>query len=136
MQVNESTDYKFLSIFADKKSHNWFEVIYLGTIYLDVKQSYTEQLLRRAAVDNSWLRRTGSGPSLKEDTIVLTEKGDQYYRSLAIRRNPEEYRTYRYFNREQESSGSMDFGLDKIAPLPRNLQKIDGNSNGPIEGPK
>lgn len=127
MSVPEETDFKFLSIFGDGKSHNWFEIIYLGTIYLNVRQSYTEKLLHRAVVNNGWLKRNNIGPSLKEDTISLTEKGDLYFRAMSIRRKPEEYRLYKYFNRNEESEGLTSFGMDKIAPLPKNLQKIDRN---------
>lgn len=130
MIVSPEVDFKFLSIFADNLEHNWFEIIYLGTIYLNVKQPYTEKLLHRAVIDNSWIMRVGIGPSLKEDKLKLTEKGDQYYRSLAIIRRSDDYRYYRYFNRGEESKGFNSFGLEKFAPLDPRLTKIPQNLNG------
>lgn len=115
-------DWKFLSILGDKLPHTWFEIVYLGTIYLNVPQSYTEKLLHRSVVDNNWVYRLGVGPTLKQDQLLLTTKGDLYYRSLAIRRNPEDYRLYKYFNREQESQGFSSFGMDKIAPLSEGIR--------------
>lgn len=129
MLVPESTDYKFLSIFADNLSHSWVEIIYLGTIYLNVKQSYTEQLLHRAVIGNGWIKRDSTQPSLKQDSLSLTEKGDLYFRYMSIRRNPDDYRLYKYFNREQTSSGFSSFGMDKIAPLSPNLQRINHNGS-------
>lgn len=116
MVVKSEIDWKFLSILTDGKPHTWFEIVYLGTIYLNVSQKYTEKLLFRAVVDNNWVYRLGVGSTLKQDQLMLTMKGDQYYRSLAIRRNPEDYRLYKYFNREQTSDGFSSFGMDKIAP--------------------
>lgn len=123
MVVKEEIDWKFLSIFADNKPHSFFEIVYLGTIYLNVTQKYTERLLHRAVVDNNWVYRLGVGPTLKQDQLKLTSKGDEYYRSLAIRRNPEDYRLYKYFNREQESQGFNSFGLDKIAPTSEGIRE-------------
>lgn len=122
MLVSEDLDWKFLSIFADAKPHSFFEVVYLGTIYLNVHQKYTERLLHRAVVDNNWIYRLGVTTFLQQDQLMLTVKGDSYYRSMAIRRNPEDYRLYKYFNREQESQGFSSFGMDKIAPLSEGIR--------------
>lgn len=128
MIVPEEVDYKFLSVWGDSKPHSYFEVVYLVTMYLDVKQAYTEKLLHRAVIDNNWLMRSGVGPTLKQDNIELTPKGDLYLRSMAIRRGGEE-RYYKYFNRGQESKGFSSYGMDKFAPIPGNLQKLH-SSNG------
>lgn len=117
MLVSESTDYELLSVFADGKPHSYFESVYLSTVHLNVRQAYVEKLLQRAVVGNGWLCRVGVGPSLAQDQLILTHKGDLYYRHMALRRNPEEYRLYKHFNRELTSTGFSSYGLDKIAPV-------------------
>lgn len=114
MNVSSETDFKFLSIFADNLPHSWFEIIYLGTIYLNTKQAKTEKLLYRAVIGNGWIVRVGDAPSLKGDKLKLTAKGDLYYREMAIRRGGE-HRYYKHFNRQQESDGFNSFGLDKFS---------------------
>lgn len=130
MIVSEGVDYSFLSIFADGKPHNYHEIIYLGTIYLNTKQSYTEKLLQRAVVGHNWVCRVGIGPSLAQDQLILTNKGDAYYRFMAIRRNPEEYRLYKHFNRGMTSDGFSSYGLDKIAPTSEGITYPGGPSRG------
>lgn len=123
MQVSETTDFQLLSVFGDKLPHSWFEVIYLATIYLDTTQNKMEKLLQRAVVDNNWIKRSGIAPALKQDTLELTAKGDEYLRYMAIRRQGDP-RYYKYFNRQEESSGFTGFGLDKFAPLDPKLKKL------------
>lgn len=124
----EEEDYRLLSIFADGKPHDWWSTIYIGVHSLKIRQSRFERLLQRAA-EYGWIYRVGLAAVLQDDQLQLGRKGDLYFRDMAIRRTGD-FRYYKYFNREEQSQGFSEFGLDKFAPLPKNLQKIDTNPNG------
>ena len=102
---------RLLTLFADGKSHSFFETCILGSIMLKTNQRKLEQIFKTRLLANGLVRRMHQSWDPRLDFYVLTGKGDDCFRYIqieALRRNKltkdneETQRHYRYFNREVE----------------------------------
>lgn len=129
--------FKFLQIFGDGKSHNWFEVIFLGVQFLKVHQTYFERLfktalsydlIRRVSTPAVELRlREGAnhttgiwiGPSWMDYEYVISPRGDACLREEQIARDGD-VPYYSQFDRTIDGQ----HGLDHFAPLPKGIKPL------------
>jgi len=128
--------FKLLQLFGDRKSHTWFNIIFLGVNHLKVKQSYFEDKIFVKAMQDGLIRRienkytTGTRAYPSKDGIgyaltwkqfdyILTDRGDECLREELLAREESD------FTRNFDRSVSGKYGLDRYAPLPKGLEKID-----------
>lgn len=111
--------FKILQLFADGKSHNWFENIFLGVKYLKVHQDEFESLFKRA-LENGIVCRTYDRAHWKDDNYKITTIGEECFRAEQIMRGGD-YNFYKHYDR----SVSGTYGVDHFAPLPKSLTPMD-----------
>jgi hypothetical protein len=140
MELSRQDRFSLLQLFADGKAHTWWETINLGVRFLKVHQ-YTFEAMLQQAMNDELIRREDSPTSLalrnqkpadgcivaylveKQDwNYILTAKGDKAFREEKIIRDGD---TWFYNNYDRSLDGK--FGVNKYAPLPKNLQRIDDN---------
>ena len=142
--------FKILCLFGDNLEHPWMEVINLGTrLFLDspvngfkTHQAKFEAFFAKAVnnglvdvIDTPEVRRLRdiekpvSGhyttPMIsKEDfNYKLSKKGDKMLRQEQAERTGDSF----FFNL-YDRGVDTPFGVDKFAPLPKNLKKVDNGS--------
>ena len=130
--------FKFLQLFGDKSPHDYFNIVFLGVTHLKMKQSYFEdkvfsQAMRDGLINRKDTRNTlaikNNPTNFKEGIAyaitwqqfdyILTDLGDKCLREELLER--EESNFTRNFDRSIEGK----HGLDRYAPLPKGLEKID-----------
>lgn len=134
--MNNINRHKLLALFADGKSHGWFETINLGTwSFLRVKsvQKYkTHQqkferflneaieygLIRRVETEKTRALRLQSFYVVEAEDFAyqITAKGDKCFRELAIVFGGDSF-FYNTFDRTSK-------GFDRFAPLPKGLKPL------------
>jgi len=130
--------FKFLQLVGDRKPHDWFNVIFLGVNHLKMKQSNFEKLFKKALscglikkIDNRFTLATKNNSLNSKQGIaysltweqydyILTDRGDACLREELLEREGESDYT-RHFNRSTDGK----YGLDRYAPLPKGLTKIE-----------
>lgn len=137
--------YKLVSIFGDGLEHPWMEVINIGTRYfLDAPintrihkthQAKFEAFLKKG-VNYGLIKKVdtkANQQARRQDTYMISEKDYNYKITTAgdiILRHELGIRSGDHFY-AQLFDRSIDgaFGVDKFAPLPRNLKKINDGTH-------
>lgn len=131
--------FKFLQLFGDRQPHPWFNIIFLGVNHLKVRQSYFEDKIFNRAMQDGLIKRIDSqetsaiqnnsinskegvayGITWRQFYYVLTDRGDSCLRDELLEREGESD-----FTRNYDRSISGNYGLNRYAPLPKGLEKID-----------
>jgi hypothetical protein len=138
MELTRQDRFSLLQLFADGKAHTWWETINLRVRFLKVHQFKFEALFQKS-IEDGLIRREENPLTLalrnhkptdgcivaylveKEDwNYIITEKGDNAFREEKIKRDGD---TWFYKNYDRSVDGK--FGVNKYAPLPKNLERIN-----------
>ena len=131
--------FKFLQLFGDKQTHDYFNIVFLGVTHLKMRQSYFEDKIFKKALLHGLISRVDNKSTLaiknnffnpkegvayaitwQQFDYILTDLGDKCLREELLEREGESDFT-RNFDRSTEGK----YGLDRYAPIPKGLQKID-----------
>lgn len=134
--MNKDIRFKLLALFADGKTHSWFETINLGTwtflrVKSDLKYKTHQQKFERflnQALEYGLVKRVETEKTqalrLQKSYVIepgdfayqITEKGDECFRNEAIAQGGDSF-FYKTFDRTSK-------GFDRFAPLPKGLKPI------------
>jgi len=92
--------YKILSIFADKKEHEKWEVVGMGVYLTKIPQKKFWKKYIKRMLEYNWIKiiKRSEDQNDVHDTFILTDKGDKLLREQAISQGGDE-RFYKKFDR-------------------------------------
>lgn len=119
MQLKRLERYYFLQIFGDGKEHTWNEVAWFCIVRLNLKPVQVIPFVQNMIINHRLIRRISRTSEFKQDSYMITERGDECLRLEQIARDGD-YTYYKFFDRTE----SGPWGLDKFAPLPPGYKEV------------